>query len=159
MLSHSEAKIREFEGLISAKNSEWEGYKATVSGEASKATAIAATNQVVAEAFKAQILGLNAYNEVLVKEWQVALDQAQRVSEIGVSAAKANAELYMTTRSLALDAAKVGAQVSAQLGASALNAVSWSNSNSSSVSGSYSESKSESSNRNDNYSYSVAAGG
>ena len=150
-----EARIKEFEGLIEAKNSQWEGYKAAIAGEASKAQAVAATNQVIAEAFKAQILGINAYNEVLVKEWQVALDQAQRVSEIGVSAAKANAELFMTTRSLALDAAKVGAQVSAQLGASALGAVNFSTHISDSISNSFSEGQTYSYNVNQDFSASV----
>jgi hypothetical protein len=69
---------------------------------------------------------VTSFNEVLTKQWQAAIDEAFRVSDIGVNAAKANAELYMTTRSLALDAAKVGAQVSAQLGAAALNAINWS---------------------------------
>jgi hypothetical protein len=107
--------------------------------------------------------GRPPFNDNLTKQWQVALDQAQRVSDIGVSTAKANAELYITVRSLGLDAAKVGAQVSAQLGAAALNAINWSTSISTSNSVGYSESYSgsqslgysESTNTNYNYSASV----
>ena len=107
----------------------------------------------------------SAYNEVLVKQWQVSLDQAQRTAEIGINTAKANAELYITTRSLALDAAKTGAQVSAQIGAAAMNAVNFSGTVSSSEAYSASESlsvvnsssisNSNSSSTNTNYNYSV----
>ena len=95
------------------------------------------------------------------------LDQAQRVTEIGIQAAKANAELYMTTRSLAIDAAKVGAQVSAQLGAAAINTINWSTSYSNAMSSSTSKatstsqsvsqsiSSSNSTSVNTNYNYSV----
>lgn len=129
-----EAKIREFEGLLKQKEQEWEGYKASASAESSRAKAISDSNSSAAEVYKATVQGLASYNETLTKQWQVTYDQAQRTVDIGVNAAKANAELYMTTRSLALDAAKVGAQVSAQLGAAALNAINWSSSVSNSTS-------------------------
>lgn len=151
----ADAKIEEYKGKISAKNSEWEGYKAQASAESAKANAIAALNSSLAESYKAQVSGVNAYNDVLTKQWQVALDQAQRVTEIAVNTAKMNAELYMTTRSLALDAAKVGAQVSAQLGAAALNAINFSQSNSSSFSQSNSNSSSTSTSTNTNYNFSA----
>lgn len=123
-----ESRIAAYRGRIEAKNAEWDGYRATTQGEASRVQAISQVNTAVADAYRSEVTGVSAYNETLTKQWQVALDQAQRVSEIGVSAAKSNAELYMTTRSLALDAAKVGAQVSAQLGAAAINAVNFSSS-------------------------------
>ena len=145
----SQVRIEEFKGLVAAKTAEWDGFRAQAQAEASRAQSIAASNTSVSESYRATIAGLSSYNDVLTKQWQVALDQAERVAEVGVSAAKANAELYMTTRSLALDAAKVGAQVSAQLGAAALNAIHWSQSYSSSGSTSYSQS------RNENYNYSV----
>ena len=124
-----EAKIEEYKGKILAKTSEWEGYKAAYQGEASRAQAITAANQTLVEGYRAEVAGTVGYNDTLSKQWQVSLDQAQRVSEIGLGAAKANAELYVTTRSLALDAAKVGSQVSAQIAAASLNAVNYSYSN------------------------------
>lgn len=133
-----EARIAAFKGQVDAKSAEWDGYKAVVQGEASRVQSLAAVNGATAEAYRAEVSGVSAYNETLTKQWQVGLDQAQRVSEIATSAAKANAEMYITTRSLALDAAKVGAQVSAQLGAAALNAVNYSGSMS--VSDSFSKS-------------------
>lgn len=140
------AKIDEFRARIEAKNAEWEGYKAASAGQAARAQAIASINQSLSESYKAESTAVSSYNEVLTKQWQVSIDQAQRVVEIGIAAAKANAELYTTTRGLALEAAKVGAQVSAQIGAAALNSAnwSWSESDSNSVSDSTARSSSSS---------------
>lgn len=140
------AKIDEFKARIEAKNTEWEGYKAASAGQVARAQAIASVNQSLSESYKAESAAVSSYNEVLTKQWQVSIDQAERIVEIGISAAKANAELYTTTRGLALEAAKVGAQVSAQIGAAALNSAnwSWSESDSNSVSDSTARSSSSS---------------
>ena len=127
-VKQAEAKIREFEARIQERVQAWDAYKAAYGAEAERARAISAANSSAAETYRATVAGTSSYNELLTKQWQVVLDQASRTTEIGVSAAKANAELYMTARSLGLDASKVGATVSAQLGAAALNAVHWSQS-------------------------------
>jgi hypothetical protein len=144
-----DARIEEYKGKIMAKTAEWEGYKAAYSGETSRAQAITASNQSRIEGYKAAVLETTGYNEVLTKQWQVSIDQAQRVSEIGLGAARANAELYMTARSMATDAAKVGAQVSAQIAAASLNAVNYSYSNSAGSNIGFSSSWSQSDSRSD----------
>jgi hypothetical protein len=149
-----DARIEEYKGRIAAKNAEWEGYKAAYQGEAARAQAIAANNSSLVEAYRAEIAGDTGYNDVLTKQWQVAVDQAQRTSEIGISAAKANAELYLNTRSLAVDSAKVGAQVSAQIAAASLNAVNYSYNNSVGYSSSNNAGLSASLSTSRNYSYS-----
>jgi hypothetical protein len=157
-----EMRIAAYRGRLDANLALWEGYKSQWQGEAARAQAISSYNSSLADEFKAEVTAVTSYNDLLTKQWQVALDQAQRVTEIGVSAAKANAELYVTTRSLALDAAKVGAQVSAQLGAAALNAINWSTSHSTSHSVGLSESFSSSqsmatsTSTNTNYNYSAS---
>jgi hypothetical protein len=122
----AETKIEEYKGELLAKQTEWDGYKAAVQAASSRAQAIASINQSLADTYRAEAGAVGTYNEVLTKQWQVAIDQAQRVSEIGISAAKANAELFVSSRGLALESAKVGAQVSAQIGAAALNSSNWS---------------------------------
>lgn len=129
----ADIRIAAYRGRLDANLAQWDGYKASIAGEASKAQAISAYNQSLSAEYESEVRAVTSFNEVLTKQWQVALDQAQRVTDIGVSAAKANSELYVTVRSLAMDAAKVGAQVSAQLGAAALNAINWSQSFSSSA--------------------------
>jgi ribosomal protein L31E len=159
-----DARVKAFEGKIAGKTAEYDGYKAAVAGESSRVDAIAKTAGVQADAYKSRITAVGAYNEVLVKEWAATIDQQARIAEIGVSAAKANAELYITTRSLSLDAAKTGATVAAQIGAAALNAVNFSGSVSSSESASanvsagasFSQSKSESDSHSTNYNYNAS---
>lgn len=160
-----EARVAAYRGRIDASNSRWEAYKSQTDGEAKRVQAFSQINSATADAYRSQVTGVSAFNETLTKQWQVSLDQSQRVAEIGINTAKANAELFMTTRSLALDAAKVGAQVSAQIGAAALNTMnlsasvgastSYNESNASSDSNSTSDSKSTSTNTNYNFSASV----
>lgn len=160
-----DARVAAYKGLIDAKSAEFDGYRAAVQGEASRVQALAQSNGVLADAYKARVSATSAYNDLLTKQWQVALDQSQRTAEIAINTAKANAELYVTTRSLALDAAKAGAQVSAQIGAAAINAVNYSGTVSSSEAytanesvstvNSHSTSSSNSTSTNTNYNYSV----
>ncbi len=126
------SRVEAYKGLIAGKTAEYDGYRAAVAGEAARVDAITKTSSVTADAFKSRVEAVGAYNEVLTKQWQVSLDQAQRVSDIGINAARANGELYISARSLALEAAKTSAQVEAQLGAAAINAVNFSGSVSSS---------------------------
>lgn len=159
------ARIETYKARITAKEAEYEGYKAAVAGESARVDGIVRTNTALADSYRARVTGLAAFNDTLTKQWQVSLDQAQRVTEIGVSAAKANAELYISSRGLAIEAAKTSATVSAQLGAAAINAVNFSGSvsssegfsisNSASNSASNAESKSESDSTNYNYNASV----
>ena len=159
------ARIAAFKGRIDAKNAEYDGYRAAVAGESARVDAIAKTAGMVADTYRARVQGESAYNEVLVKQWAATIDQNARIAEIGIAAAKANAELYVTTRSLALDAAKTGATVAAQIGSAALNAVNFSGSvsssqsygeqNSASVSESQSKSQADSKSTNYNYNASV----
>jgi hypothetical protein len=152
----ADIQIAAYKGRLDSFVAQWEGYKAQIAGEASKAQAVSAYNSSLADEYKAEVTAVTSFNDTLTKQWQVALDQAQQVANIGISAAKANAELYVTTRSLALDAAKVGAQVSAQLGASALNAINWSTSFSNSTSNAYGESFSLSQAQSDSTSVSTS---
>lgn len=136
-----EARVEAFKGNIAAYTARLDGFKAQVQGEAERNRAIAESNSAVMETYKAQVSGIASYNDVLTKQWTAAIEESARITEIAVSVAKANAELYVTTRQTAIEAAKVGAQVSAQLGAAGLNAVSWHNN--------FSQSKSESQSTSD----------
>lgn len=137
-----ESRVAAYRGQIEAKNAEYDGYRAAVQGETARVESIARIGSVRADAYRSEVAAAGAYNDVLVRQWQATLDQNQRTAEIGINAAKANAELYITSRSLALDAVKTGATVAAQLGAASINALNFSASVSSSEG--YNESRSES---------------
>lgn len=161
----ADIRIAAYRGRLDANLGQWEGYKAAIAGESSKAQATSAFNQSLSAEYEAEVRAITSFNETLTKQWDATLNQAFQVANIGVSAAKANAEMYVTVRSLALDAAKVGAQVSSQLGAAALNTINWSQSfgvsnsvsNSSAVSSSISQSLGYSENYNYNFASSLSA--
>ena len=137
-----DANVEVFKGNIEAKQLEAEVFKAIVQGEAEQARAIASSNQSAAEVFKAVVQGEASYNEVLTKQWEAVINENEHVAQIAVTAAKANGDLAIAARGLALDASKTAATVYSQLGAAALNAIHWSTSVSGSGSSSYSSSQS-----------------
>lgn len=158
-------RIEQFKAQLAGKEQEYTGYKAQVEGALASTQAIAQYNTTVADSFRAEVSANTSYNDSITKQWSVTAEQILRTTEIAVQVAKANSDLAVSSRSIALEAAKVGGQVSAQVAAAALNGFNWSvnqswsdnNSNSfaSSVSVSQSTSDSTSENRNDNYNYSV----
>lgn len=143
-----QAQIDAYRAKIEAKSSEYDGFKAAAAAATSRAQAIASSNQSLTDAYKGQVASVGSYNDAVTKQWQAAIDQAQGVVQIGVAAAKANGELYISTRSLALDGAKAGAQALAQLAAAAYSGISYAQS----VSNSKSISESDSSSSSTSYS-------
>lgn len=120
-----DAKIAEYKGKLEAKQLEYEGYKAAVEAEVERVKGIASTNTAVAEMYRATVQGTASYNDALTKQWSATFEQAQRTAEIANSVAKMNAELYLQTRGIVADVSKASGAVFAQLGAAALNALSW----------------------------------
>lgn len=152
-----DARIETFKAQISAKELEYEGYKTAVAGASAQVDAEVRTQGLLVDMYRANISSTQSYNELLTKQWQVALDQSERVAQIGVSAAESQAQLYVSTRGLALEAAKASAQVSAQIAAAGINAVNYSGSVSSSESYGVSTSTSTSASGGSSYSTSLSA--
>lgn len=122
------ARIEGYKAQVLGYTTQIDGFKAAVTGMAEQARAAASYNTAEAEVYKAEVQGLSAYNETLTKQWQAAIEEGARIAQVAVSAADANGKLYIATRGLALDGAKSAAQVAAQLGAAALNAIHFTNS-------------------------------
>lgn len=138
------AQVEAYKGLIAAYTAQLQGYDSAIKGMVGQAQAASEYNTAAAEVYRAQISGLASYNDTLTKQWQAVIDEQEQVAKIGVAAAEANGHLYIAARGLSLDASKVGAQVSAQLGAAAIGAISWHSSTSTSASTSESDSTSTS---------------
>lgn len=151
----ADARIAEFNGYVNAYEAEVESARAAAQAQASAAQAAAAAYATDAERERTQAQATASHNEVLVKQWEATMTYQARMAEVGIAAAKANSDLYVSLRSISLDASKAAAQVAAQLGAAALNAFNWSNSygisNVNSLSVSNSTSTSTSTNTNTNY--------
>lgn len=156
-----DSKVQVYRARIDAKLQEYEGYKAAIAGASAQIDASVRAQGLGVDVFRAKVQADSAYNDVLTKQWQVVLDQNERIAEIGIQAAKANGELYISSRGLVLDAAKASATVSAQIAAAGMNAVNFSGSVSSSesiglsagVSSSVSQSISNSTGTSTSYNY------
>ena len=147
-----DARIAEFGAKLQAKESEWQGYTSLAQVESDRVRALAAKNEAVARMFQADAGANASYNDVLAKQWASQTQLAINAANVALEEAKANAELYVTKRSMISDAAKVGATVSAQMAAAAISANNFSTSvsmskaqsDSKSVASSFSRSLSES---------------
>lgn len=155
------AKIETFKAELAEKTEEYDAFKALVESQAENVKAIAAANSSTADIYRAEVTGTSAYNEAMIKEWEAINTLTVQIQQVYTSAAEANGKMYLTAKSVATDAAKVGAQVEAQIAASGLGAVTWAthrsrqDNNSRSISANYGQSASvsASSGTNDNTSH------
>ncbi|MDR3427800.1 hypothetical protein [Silvimonas sp.] len=127
--SEATALIEGFKAQVSAYSTQLEGYRAAVTGMAEQARAASEYNSAAADVYRSEMTAIASYNDVLTKQWQATMDISEKIAEVGVQAAKANGDLFISTKNIAVEAAKGGAQVAAQLGAAALGAVHFSQSN------------------------------
>jgi hypothetical protein len=139
-----DARIGVLDAELRTNQTLWEGYRTQVQTEGDRVRAIAAKNDAVARMYQSEASAVGTFNEVLARQWSAASQAAINITEVSLAQARANAELFMTQRSMVLDAAKVGATVAAQLGAAALsaNSVSTSYNNSRSISAGFSDNQS-----------------
>ena len=133
------AQVEVFKAEISAYEADLAGYDSAIKGMIGQAQAASEFNQSSAAVYRAAVEAITSYNGTLTGQWEAVMREQTQIAQIGVAAAKENGDLYLTTRQLSIDAAKVGAQVNAQLGAAALGAVHWSQSISAAVSASNSD--------------------
>jgi hypothetical protein len=160
--SEATALIEGFKAQVSAYSAQLEGYRAAVTGMAEQAKAASEYNSATADVYRSEMTALASYNEVLTKQWQATMEISEKIAEVGVQAAKANGDLFISTKNIAVEAAKGGALVAAQLGSAALGAVhfsqsnAWSSSLSNGISYAIQNSSSTSDNTNTNNSTSVS---
>ena len=147
------ALVAQFRGQVEAYTAQLDGYKASLQAMVSQAQSAQMFNTANVDAYRALTQADAAYNETLTKQWEAIINEQLQVTQVAVKAAEANAQLYISVRQLSLDAAKVGAQVAAQLGAAALSAIHWQNSSNWSLSGSNSSAVSTSNSTSENHNY------
>lgn len=139
-----DSRVAVLNSELRANELQWESYRTQAQTEGERIRAIATKNEAVARMYQSEASAVGTFNEVLARQWSAAAQAAINVTEVSLGQARANAELYMTQRSMVLDAAKVGATVAAQLGAAALsaNSISTSFNNSRSISASFGDQQS-----------------
>lgn len=123
--AEADALVKQYEGQIEAYKAQLAGYTASLQAMVEQARAASLFNEAAAQVFSAEAQAVSSYNGTITAQWQAVINEQLQVTQIGVAAAKANGDLYVSAQGLAEDAAKVGAQVNAQLGAAALGAIHW----------------------------------
>lgn len=121
-----DAKISEYQALLAAKTAEYDAFKAQVQGETSRVQGQSTIEQSKAEIYKADVQAASSYNEALTQQWEAQIRLASAQAEIGITAAKANADQYIAIQSIVTDATKAAAQVQAQVAAAAIGTVNYS---------------------------------
>lgn len=126
--------------VTQAKGIEWDGFKARISAETARIDALGRQSGVLADSYRAGAAATTAKAEMTAKLWEAQIRQYEAGQNIAMSSAKINADAAMTANNARSDSAKAGAQVYAQLAASAYGMINASASNSFGMS----ESKSQS---------------
>ena len=138
------AAVARIGAIAQVKGVEWDGYKARLSAESARIDALGKQSGVLSDAYRAGAAATTAKAEMSAKLWEAEIRQYEAGQNIAMSAAKINADAAMTANNARSDSAKAGAQVYAQLVASAYGMINASASNSYSESESKSKSESES---------------
>jgi hypothetical protein len=124
------ANVAVLNGQIHVYEAQIEGFKAQIESMVGQATAASQFNTAEAEVYKAAVAAITSYNGTLTAQWEAVINEQEKIAEIAVQAAKANGDLYIAARGLALDASKTAAQVASQIGAAAVGAIHWANNSS-----------------------------
>jgi hypothetical protein len=124
----ADAFVKQYEGEVRAYEAQLEGYKSALQAMVEQARAAAEYNTSLVEAYKGDVQATESYNNAHIQRWEAVLNEQEKIAEVAVKEAEANGQLYIAAKQLSIDASKTAAQVAAQLGAAALNAVSFHNS-------------------------------
>lgn len=113
------ANTARFEALVRANTAEFDGYRARVDAERARIEALGAQSRSLLEGYKAGAVAVEASANMHTRVWEGQIKNYEASQQIAIQTAKINGDNAMHVSATKLDAAKVGAQVYAQLTASA----------------------------------------
>lgn len=117
------AEVSRYSALYQAKAAEWDGYKAQVDAEGERIRALGLQSNSLLDGYRASLGAVTAEAEMHSSIWRASMAQYEAGQQITIQTAKINNDAVMMTNNARLDAAKAGAQVYAQLTASAYSMV------------------------------------
>lgn len=126
--------VARIDTIARAKGIEWDGYKARLSVETARIDALGKQSSILTDAYRAGAAATEAKGGMAAKMFEAQIRQYEAGQNIAMSVAKTNADIATANAGLRSDAAKTGAQVYAQLAASAYGMINASASNSYSTS-------------------------
>lgn len=113
------AQVSRYEAIARAKAAEWDGYRAKIGAESTRIEALGRQSTALLASFQASASAVEAQANNNIALWNASVSNYQKGREILLQTAKINSDNLLATRAGALDAAKAGAQVYAQLTSSA----------------------------------------
>ena len=119
----AKAELARYNALVQAKQSEWEGYKTKVQTEGERIRALGLQSNALLDGYKATTTAIEAESRMHTALWETQLKDYEASIQATLQTAKINADVAIQTNNARLDAAKVGAQVYAQLTSSAYSMV------------------------------------
>lgn len=111
--------IARYSAVAQQNSSAWEGYKAQVQGKIAELEAIKATNAQLLDSYRAENSAVEATAGMATQVWRTKIADYEAGRNLLLNQTKINNDALMTANQARLDAAKTGAQVYAQLSASA----------------------------------------
>mgnify|MGYP002398408969 CR=1 FL=1 len=119
----AKAELSRYNALVQAKQSEWEGYKTKVQAEGERIRALGIQSGAMLDGYKAGAAAIEAEAGMHLKRWETQIKDYEAGQQLMLQTAKINADVAVQANNARLDASKVGAQVYAQLTASAYGMV------------------------------------
>ncbi|WP_284335446.1 hypothetical protein [Comamonas sp. NoAH] len=129
-------QVARLQAMATAKSAEWDGYKARISAETSRIDALRIQTQAQSDAYRMGAAAITEKARLNASMWEASIRQYEAATNVTIQTARMNNEAMLATNNARQDMAKVGAQVYAQIAASAYNVVSTS----AAISGSVTES-------------------
>jgi hypothetical protein len=108
-----------YESLTRSKTLEWDGYRAQVDAERARLGALTAQSSTLLDGYKAGAAAIEATANMQSRLWETQIKDYEASQSLSIQVAKINNDATLANRAANLDAAKVGAQVYAQLASSA----------------------------------------
>lgn len=115
----AKAKVAHYQALVQAKASEWDGWRARVQAETARFQALAVKSNSALDGYRADIARYTAVEQAAVGRWSAQIRQYEAQQTYSISALKLNSDIIRYNNDAIRESAKVGAQVYAQLTASA----------------------------------------
>lgn len=117
------ADISRYSALYQAKASEWDGYRAQVAAEGERIRALGMQSNSLLDGFKASTAAIQAQAEQQTSVWRANIAQYEAGQNIAIQTAKINNDAMIYSNNARMEASKVGAQLYAQLTASAYSMI------------------------------------
>ncbi len=119
----AKAELARYNALVQAKQSEWEGYKTKVQTEGERIKALGIQSNALLDGYKAGNAAIEAEAKMYLGRWETQIKDYEASQQLMLQTSKINADVAIQANNARLDAAKVGAQVYAQLTSSAYGMV------------------------------------